>query len=190
MKVDFPVPLGPKRKKLSAGGVKNRVIVSIMRLKMDFFDSIMIATFFKSRVIKLMNLFSLCMASAQDDGQRTTNPLLQLIGADHDRKEFDFLRGLAYPAIPFWKNILVRFIESIPISGEALKMDTKLQELPVEERIRIVEDLWDSIAAEQKSVRLTSEQRTELDRRMDTYEADGNRGRLAEDVVADIRRKL
>jgi putative addiction module component (TIGR02574 family) len=73
---------------------------------------------------------------------------------------------------------------------EALMMNTKLQELPVEERIRIVEDLWDSIAAEQKSLRLTSEQREELNRRIDAYEADGNRGRLATDVVADIRRKL
>lgn len=69
-------------------------------------------------------------------------------------------------------------------------MNTKLRELPVEERIRIVEDLWDSIAAEQKSLRLTAEQKEELDRRIDTYEADGNRGRLASDVVADIRRKL
>ena len=69
-------------------------------------------------------------------------------------------------------------------------MNTKLQDLPVEERIRIVEDLWDSIAAEQKSLRLTSEQKEELDRRIDAYEADGNRGRLATDVAADIRRKL
>lgn len=69
-------------------------------------------------------------------------------------------------------------------------MNTKLQELPVEERIRIVEDLWDSIAAEQKSLRLTSEQKEELDRRIDAYDADGIRGRLAADVVADIRRKL
>lgn len=69
-------------------------------------------------------------------------------------------------------------------------MNTKRQELPVEERIRIVEDLWDSIAAEQKSLGLTSGQKEELDRRIDAYEADGNRGRLVTDVVADIRRKL
>lgn len=43
-------------------------------------------------------------------------------------------------------------------------MNTKLQALPVEERIRIVEDLWDSIAADQKSLPLTTEQKTELDR--------------------------
>ena len=69
-------------------------------------------------------------------------------------------------------------------------MNAKLQELSVEERIRIVEDLWDSIAADQKSLPLTTEQKAELDRRLDAYEVDGNRGRLAADAVADIRRKL
>lgn len=69
-------------------------------------------------------------------------------------------------------------------------MNAKLLELPVEERIRIVEDLWDSIAADQKSLPLTAEQKAELDQRLDAYEADGNRGRLAADAIADIRRKL
>ena len=69
-------------------------------------------------------------------------------------------------------------------------MNAKLQELSVEERIRIVEDLWDSIAADQKSLPLTADQKAELDRRLDAYEVDGNRGRLAADAVADIRRKL
>ncbi len=69
-------------------------------------------------------------------------------------------------------------------------MNAKLQELPVEERIRIVEDLWDSIAADQKALQLTAEQKAELDRRLDAYEVDKNRGRLAVDAVADIRRKL
>lgn len=69
-------------------------------------------------------------------------------------------------------------------------MNTKLKDLPVDERIRVVEDLWDSIAADQKALLLTAEQKAELDRRLDAYEADNNRGRLATDAVADIRRKL
>jgi len=69
-------------------------------------------------------------------------------------------------------------------------MNTKPQQLPVEERIRLVEDLWDSIAADQQALRLTAEQQAELDRRLDAYEIDKNRGRLAADAVADIRRKL
>ena len=69
-------------------------------------------------------------------------------------------------------------------------MDAKLQELPIDERIKLVEDLWDSIAAEQKALPLTSEQMAELDRRLDAYAVDRNRGRLAAEVIADIRRRL
>ena len=69
-------------------------------------------------------------------------------------------------------------------------MHMKLTHLPAEERIKLVEDLWDSIAADQQALRLTVEQKTELDRRLDAYEIDKNRGRLAADAVADIRQKL
>lgn len=69
-------------------------------------------------------------------------------------------------------------------------MNTKPQQLPVEERIKLVEDLWDSIAADQQALRLTPAQKAELDRRLDAYEIDKNRGRTATDAVADIRRKL
>ncbi len=69
-------------------------------------------------------------------------------------------------------------------------MNTKLQQLPVEERIKLVEDLWDSIAADQQALRLTAEQKAELDRRLDAYEIDKNQGRMTADAVADIRHKL
>lgn len=69
-------------------------------------------------------------------------------------------------------------------------MNFKLQDLPLEERIRLVEDLWDSIAADQQALPLTAEQKAELDRRLDAYEVDGNRGRPATEAMAEIRRKL
>ena len=69
-------------------------------------------------------------------------------------------------------------------------MNVKLQELPVEERIRVVEDLWDSIAVDQKVLPLTASQKVELDRRLDAYEIDKNIGRLATVAVADILRKI
>ena len=69
-------------------------------------------------------------------------------------------------------------------------MNTKLHQLPVAERIKLVEELWDSIASDQKALPLTDEQKTELDRRLDAYEADGNHGRLATETIAEIRRKL
>ena len=69
-------------------------------------------------------------------------------------------------------------------------MKSKLREIPLEERIKLVEDLWDSIAADQQSLPLTDEQKAELDRRLDAYEVDGNSGRPAVDVINDIRRRL
>ncbi len=69
-------------------------------------------------------------------------------------------------------------------------MNASLRKLPLNERLRLVEDLWDSIAADQHALLLTPEQQTELDHRLDAYEADGIAGHLAEDIVADIRRRL
>ena len=69
-------------------------------------------------------------------------------------------------------------------------MKSDLRKLPLDERIQLVEDLWDSIAADQNALPLTAEQRAELDRRLDAYEADGDPGRPAEEVIAEIRKKL
>ncbi len=69
-------------------------------------------------------------------------------------------------------------------------MNAKLRELPVEERIKLVEDLWDSIAEDRKALPITPEQRAELDRRLAAYEIDKNRGRPAADALADVRRLL
>jgi putative addiction module component (TIGR02574 family) len=71
---------------------------------------------------------------------------------------------------------------------DAMKSD--LRKLPLDERIQLVEDLWDSIAADQNALPLTPEQRAELDRRLDAYEADGDPGRPAEEVIEEIRKKL
>ena len=47
-----------------------------------------------------------------------------------------------------------------------------LQQLPVVERLQAVEDLWDSIAEDsQQALGLSSEQRVELDERLDDLEA-------------------
>ena len=69
-------------------------------------------------------------------------------------------------------------------------MNTKLRELPVDERIKLVEELWDSIASDQMALPLTDEQKAELDRRLDAYEVDRNPGRIATESITEIRRKL
>lgn len=48
----------------------------------------------------------------------------------------------------------------------------QLLKLSVAERIQLVEDLWDSIAADPEALPLTDAQRAELDRRVAEHEAD------------------
>jgi putative addiction module component (TIGR02574 family) len=72
---------------------------------------------------------------------------------------------------------------------KAMSIST-LRDLPIEQRLHLVEELWDSIASDQGALPLTEDQRQELDRRLDAYELDGNPGRLADEVLADIRKRL
>jgi len=69
-------------------------------------------------------------------------------------------------------------------------MVTKLHDLPISDRIKLVEDIWDSIAAEQDQLPLTAPQRGELDKRLDAFEFDGEPGQPAEAVLESIRRAL
>lgn len=48
----------------------------------------------------------------------------------------------------------------------------ELLELSVEERIQLVEDLWDSIAADPEAIPLTELQRREIERRRAEHEKD------------------
>ncbi len=69
-------------------------------------------------------------------------------------------------------------------------MIANLRTLPIIDRIQLVEDLWDSIAADQIILPMTNNQRIELDRRLDIYKMDKFKGRIANEVIADIRKKL
>ena len=61
----------------------------------------------------------------------------------------------------------------------------KIEELSVEERIKLVEDIWDSIASEQQTLPLTKEQKSLLDRRLDK-----NPGTAGFEVIKRIRNRL
>ena len=51
-----------------------------------------------------------------------------------------------------------------------------LKQLPVAERLRLVEDLWDTIAEETSPITLSSEQKAELDHRLDAMEENPKQG--------------
>ena len=66
----------------------------------------------------------------------------------------------------------------------------EIEELTVEERLKLVEDIWDSIAAEQETLLLTEVQRKHLDRRLNAYRLDGNPGTPGFEVIKRIRNRL
>ncbi len=63
-----------------------------------------------------------------------------------------------------------------------------LLKLPVAERIRLVEAIWDSIAAVPDAVELSAEQCQELDRRWAAYERDPSAGTPWVEVRSRISR--
>ena len=54
-------------------------------------------------------------------------------------------------------------------------------------RTQLIEDLWDSIATEQDALKITDEQRDELERRLSAYQIDGYSGQLVIEVIKKLR---
>ena len=69
-------------------------------------------------------------------------------------------------------------------------MATDLTKLSLEQRLRLVQDLWESIAAESSSVPVDPEHLAEVRRRLAQYRVDGERGELARVVAEAIRSEL
>ena len=63
-----------------------------------------------------------------------------------------------------------------------------LKDLPIDEKIQLVESLWDSIS--QDNILLTQDQKNELDARLNAYSVDGNKGRDANIVFSEIKNSL
>jgi putative addiction module component (TIGR02574 family) len=53
---------------------------------------------------------------------------------------------------------------------------SEVLKLPVEERLRLVESIWASIAEFPEALELTDAQKQELDRRLEAYEKDPDAG--------------
>ena len=60
-------------------------------------------------------------------------------------------------------------------------------DLTPEERLRLIEELWDSLNEAPESIPLINAQREELDRRLDDLERSGPEGIPWDDVLQQIR---
>lgn len=61
-----------------------------------------------------------------------------------------------------------------------------IKDLPVSERIQLVEDIWDSIVEDAGPLPLSAEEREELDRRLAEHRANPSSGIPWEDVRASL----
>lgn len=62
-----------------------------------------------------------------------------------------------------------------------------ISDLTPEERLRLIEELWDSLTEDPEAVPLTNAQREELDRRLDDLEQSGPVGIPWDEVLQQIR---
>jgi len=65
---------------------------------------------------------------------------------------------------------------------------TDYRSMSIAERILLVEEIWESIVADERSVELTPEQRHELDRRLAAHEAAPDEGSSWEEVKSRLQR--
>lgn len=61
--------------------------------------------------------------------------------------------------------------------------------LPIEDRLRLVEAIWDSIASVPEALPLTDWQKEELDRRLDQLDREGPAGISWDEVLERIRNR-
>ncbi len=69
------------------------------------------------------------------------------------------------------------------------KSAININALSAEERLELLEQLWESLSQAPESVPLTEAQRAELDRRLDDLEREGVTGIPWEEVLQQIRRR-
>ena len=61
-----------------------------------------------------------------------------------------------------------------------------IAEMPLQQRIQLVEDLWDSIAEAPEAVEIPPWHRQELEKRLEAYHADPSEG----SPWADVKRRI
>ena len=87
-------------------------------------------------------------------------------------------------------NLLVEFDRPVPFRSLNMDITATLNEiasLNVEDRILLVQAIWDSIAAEQAYPDLTEVQKRELDYRIDDYEMNPDNVLTWEEIKASIK---
>ncbi|HKP82410.1 MAG TPA: addiction module protein [Pyrinomonadaceae bacterium] len=68
----------------------------------------------------------------------------------------------------------------------AMELTKQAKNLSIPERIRLVEEIWDTIAEENESFELTDAQKRELDRRLESARNNPGQGRTWDEIKAEF----
>ena len=67
-----------------------------------------------------------------------------------------------------------------------MELTKQAKNLSIADRIRLVEEIWDTIAEENEAFELTEAQKRELDRRLELARNNPNQGRTWEEIKAEF----
>lgn len=72
------------------------------------------------------------------------------------------------------------------IRDMAMELTKQAKNLSIPERIRLVEEIWDTIAEENEAFELTDAQKRELDRRLESSQRNPGQGRTWDEIKAEF----
>ena len=67
-----------------------------------------------------------------------------------------------------------------------MELTEQAKNLSIPERIRLVEEIWDTIAEENEAFELTDAQKRELDRRLESSRSNPGQGRTWDEIKAEF----
>lgn len=106
------------------------------------------------------------------------------------RRYADGQRGVGAPESPEPERTLQRAAERCSVNNVAsIPKATDLVRLSVSERLDLMEEIWASLAPDADAVPLPEWHVAEVRRRLAAFAADGNPGRSAEEVFAELKRR-
>ena len=68
----------------------------------------------------------------------------------------------------------------------AMELTEQAKNLSISDRIRLVEEIWDTIAEENEAFELTEAQKRELDRRIESARSNPRQGRTWDEIKAEF----
>ncbi|HEX6715748.1 MAG TPA: addiction module protein [Pyrinomonadaceae bacterium] len=68
----------------------------------------------------------------------------------------------------------------------AMELTKQAKNLSIPDRIRLVEEIWDTIAEENEAFELTDAQKRELDRRLEWVRSNPRQGRTWDEIKAEF----